>query len=593
MDIINEIEPLFSSPLGSHQIFGAQLLRLFVHFSGCEDTSDDDFMRMLSFTTLHWPRILNCDAWNGCWLSIVSRLVKYCSKKHLPQVECFLPAITECFMIHSSLQKDGESQAKCTTIPGVNQSLDTAAGKSVDVIKSSIKAIFRLAARMGSQSKACCSLHRLIQYCEPFARQNDVSGTILNVYSTIAKCIARAAPVDLLGKSSISGRMHIPQAESEFIYYLIDSIGPSIVPVTLASNQNAFLFIHYLAVISPKIVLPELFRISEKIFGSPAYQSQQGDVLHAIRGSIPALMLCNHTGTNFGVDVGQYISFIYSACVQAMSSGNHSIISAGILLTVSLLSHVPLNQTKCRLVSGAPDPSDFADAFVCNMLDFLANLPNLTGHVMSYFEGYVGRPVSRLAVVFFSEISSEALDVAVASIFRALNDSNPSSTAALIFGRFLSGAVMVSHPVFNRLLKLVTCKLDIQDETSASLLTHPVVTCTALEASTWITILCGALEHSGDAALSLISEIERIIIASLRSAEKKIYKSGAKLLSKLLRALSSVYPINYGPYDDAESVLNVPIGKRRLSSNRWYVPADVSMISCRNLMIKFLKHSEV
>ena len=152
---------------------------------------------------------------------------------------------------------------------------------------------------------------------------------------------------------------------------------------------------------------------------------------------------------------------------------------------------------------------------------------------------------------------------------------------------------MVSHPVFNRLLKIVAAKLHIQDETSASLLSHPVVTCTALEASAWITILCGALEHSGDAALPLIADIERIILASLRSAEKEVYKAGAALLGKLLRALSSVYPINYGPYDGAESLLSVPIGERKISPERWYVPADVTMICCRNLMIKFLKHAEV
>lgn len=595
VDVINEIEPLFSSPLGSHQMFGAQLLRLFAHFSAYDDNADadEDVVRILSLTALHWPRVLNCDTWNGSWLSILSRIIKYCNKKHLPQIECFLPTITECFMIHASFKKDGESEAKCTTIPGVNQSLDTAAGKSVDIIKCSIKAIFRLAARMGPESNACSSLHRLVQYCEPFARQNDVSGIIILVYTTLVKCIARAAPLDLLEKSTYSARMHIPEAEASFLHSLINSIAPSVVPVALSSNQNAFSLIHHIAVISPKTILPELFRISEKIYGNPAYQSQQSDVLHAIRGSIPALLLCNRSTTDPGVDVGQCVSFVYSACVQSMSSGNHSIISAGILLVVSLLSHVPLNEAKSRIVSGAPDPSEFAQSFVGNIVDFLSNLPSLTGHVMSYFESLVGRPVSRLAVVLFSDISPEALDASVEPIFRALSETNPSLTAALILGRILSGAVMVSHPVFNRLLKIVASKLQIQDEASASLLSHPVVTCTALEASSWITILCGALEHSGDAALPLIADIERIILASLRSAEKQIYKAGASLLGKLLRALSSVYPINYGPYDGAESLLNVPIGERKISPERWYVPADVAMICCRNLMIKFLKHAEV
>jgi hypothetical protein len=595
VDIINEIEPLFSSPLGSHQIFGAQMLRLFSHFSGFDGNADadEDIIRIVPLTALHWPRVLNCDSWNGCWLSILSRVIKYCNEKHLSQIECFLPTITECFMIHASFKKDGESEAKCTTIPGVNQSLDTAAGKSVDLIKCSIKAIFRLAARMGPESKACSSLRRLVQYCEPFARQNDVSGTIVQVYTTLVKCIARAAPMDLLENPASSARMHIPHAEAAFLHSLINSIAPSVVPVALSSNQNAFSLIHYLAVISPKTILPELFRISEKIYGNPAYQSQQIDVLHAIRGSIPALLLCNRSTADTGVDVGRCVSFIYSACVQSMCSGNHSIISAGILLVVSLLSHVPLNEAKCGIVPGAPDPSEFAQSFVGNIVDFVSNLPSLTGHVMSHFESLVGRPVSRLAVVLFSDISPEALDASVEPIFRALNEAHPSSTAALIFGRVLSGAVMVSHPIFNRLLKIVASKLEIQDEASTSTLSHPVVTCTALEASAWITVLCEALEHSGDAALSLITDIERIILASLRSAEKQIYKAGAALLSKLLRALSSVYPINYGPYDGAESLSSVPIGERKISPERWYVPADVSMICCRNLMTKFLKHAEV
>ncbi len=572
------------------------MLRLFAHFSGNEDDSDadDDIARTISFAALHWPRILNCDAWNGCWLSILSRAIKYCSKKHLPQLECFLPAITECFMNHASLKKDGESDAKCTTIPGVNQSLDTASGKSVNIISCSIKAVFRLAARTGSQSKACSSLRRLIQYCEPFARQNDVPANIVNVYTTLVKCIARAAPLDLLEQAApLSERMHIPEAEASFIHSIIDSIAPSIVPVALASNQNAFVLIHYLAVISPKSVLPELFRISAKIYGSPAYQSQQSDVLHAVRGAIPALLLCNRSCIDVGVDAGQCISFIYSVCVQAMSSGNHSLISAGILLVVSLVSHLPLNQDKCCAVPGVPDPSEFVHAFVGNFIDFLSNLPSLSGHIMSYFESYVGRPVSRLAIVLFSDISPETLDAAVAPVFQSLHGATPSSTAALIFGRFLSGAVMVSHAVLNRLLKLVAVKLDIQEEPGSGLLTHPVVTCPASEATAWITVLYGALEHSGAAALSFFPDIERIIVASLRSAEKKVFKAGAVMLSKLLRALSSVYPINYGPYAGAETLSNVPIGERQLSGERWYIPADAAMISCRNLMIKFLKHAEV
>ena len=573
------------------------MLRLFAHFSGNEDDSDADadVAHTVSFVALHWPRILNCDAWDGCWISILSRAIKYCSKKHLPQMECFLPAITECFMNHASLKKDGESDAKCTNIPGVNQSLDTASGKSVNVISCSTKAIFRLAARTGSQSKACSSLHRLIQYCEPFARQNDVPGNVATVYKTLVKCIARAAPLNFLEQATpLSGRMYIPEAEASFIHSLIDSIAPSIVPVALASNQNAFVLVHYIAVISPESVLPELFRISAKIYGSPAFQSQQSDVLHAVRGAIPALLLlCNRSSNDFGFDAGQCLSFSYSICVQAMSSGNHSLISAGILLVVTLLSHLPLNQAKCGAVPGVPDPSEFVHAFVGNFVDFLSNLPSLSGHIMSYFESYVGRPVSRLAIVLFSDISPEALEAAVATIFQALNGATPSSTAALIFGRFLSGAVMVSHPVLNRLLKLVATKLDIQEEPGSSPLTHPVVTCPASEAAAWITILFGALEYSGAAALSHFPDIERIIIASLRSAEKKIFKVGAELLSKLLRALSSVYPINFGPYAGADTLSNVPIGERQLSGERWYVPADAAMISCRNLMIKFLKHAEV
>jgi hypothetical protein len=595
VDVINEIEPLFVSPLGSHQIFGAQLLRLFAHFSCCEDDADadSDVTRMISFTALYWPRIMNCDSWNGCWLSLLSRVVKYCNKKHLPQIECFLPSIAECFMLHASLKKDSESEAKCSTIPGVNQSLDTSAGKSVDIIACSIKAIFRLAARTGSKSRASGCLHRMIQYCEPFARQNDVSANIVNVYKTLVKCIARSAPLNLLNHpASSTGRMHIPEAEPSFIHSLIDALAPSIVPVALSSNQHAFVLIHYMAVISPQSVLPELFRVCEKIYGSPAYQSQQVDALHAIRGSIPALLLCNRCSTGAAIDYGNYLTFAYSACIQAMNSGNHSLISAGILLVVSLLSHVPLNPAKCCSVSGTPDPSEFAHALLCSIVGFLSDIPILTGHALSYFESYVGRPVSRLAVVLFSEISPEALEAGIAPIFNALNDSKPSSTAALIYGRILSGAVMVSHPVLVRLLKIVVSNLDIQDEPGTSQLTHPTVTCTASEASSWMSILCGALDHSGDAALSLFPDFERIIIACLRSAEKKIFKSGAKLLNKLLRALSSVYPINYGPHAGAEFLSDVPVEKRQLSS-RWYVPSDIAMISCRNLMIKFLKHAEV
>ncbi len=495
-------------------------------------------------------------------------------------------------MLHASLKKDSESEAKCTMIPGVNQSLDAAAGKSVDITTCSIKAIFRLAARTGSHSRASGCLHRIIKYCEPFARQNDVSANIVNVYKTLVKCMARAAPLNLLDQAApLSERMYIPEAEPSFIHSLVDSLAPSIVPVALSSNQNAFVLIHYMAVINPQSVLPELFRVCEKIYSSPAYQSQQVDVLHAIRGSIPALLLCNRSNT--GGDIGPgFLTFAYSACIQAMNSSNHSLISAGILLVVSLLSHVPLNPAKCCSVSGAPDPSDFAHALLGSIVGFLSDLPILTGHAMSYFEGYVGRPVSRLSVVLFSDISPQALDAALKPIFNALNDSQPSSTAALIYGRILSGAIMVSHPVLTRLLKIVVANLNIQDELGSGLLTHPTVTCNASEASSWMIILCGALDHSGDAALSLFPDFERIIIACLRSAEKTIFKSGAKLLGKLLRALSSAYPINYGPYAGAEYLTDVPIEQRQLSG-RWYVPSDIAMISCRNLMIKFLKHAEV
>ena len=99
------------------------------------------------------------------------------------------------------------------------------------------------------------------------------------------------------------------------------------------------------------------------------------------------------------------------------------------------------------------------------------------------------------------------------------------------------------------------------------------------------------MDHSGDAALSLFPVFKRIIVVCLRSAEEK-FKNGSKLLSKLLRAFSSVYPINYGPHAGAEFLSDITLKKRQLSS-RWYVPFDVSMISCRNLMIKFWKHAEV
>jgi hypothetical protein len=138
-----------------------------------------------------------------------------------------------------------------------------------------------------------------------------------------------------------------------------------------------------MAVISPQSVLPELCRVCEKIYSSPAYQSQQVDVLHAIRGSIPALLLCIRCKTGADVDSGIFLSFAYSACIQAMNSGNHSLISAGILLIVSLLSHVPLNPAKCCSVAGAPDPSDFAHALLSSIVGFLSDLPILTGHVMS------------------------------------------------------------------------------------------------------------------------------------------------------------------------------------------------------------------
>jgi hypothetical protein len=105
-------------------------------------------------------------------------------------------------------------------------------------------------------------------------------------------------------------------------------------------------------------------------------------------------------------------------------------------------------------------------------------------------------------------------------------------------------------------------------------------------------ILCAVLEHSGDAALSRFPDFERIIIACLRSAENFFFKSGAKLLGKLLRALSSVYPINCGPHAGAEFLSDVSIEKRQLSG-RWYGPSDIAMLYCRNLMIKFLKHAEV
>ena len=174
----------------------------------------------------------------------------------------------------------------------------------------------------------------------------------------------------------------------------------------------------------------------------------------------------------------------------------------------------------------------------------------------------------------FSEISPEALDAALTPIFTALNDSVPSSTAASIYGRILSGAIMVSHPVLARPVKIAVSNLDIQDEPGTSLLTHPTVTCNASEASSWMIILCAVLEQYGDAALSLFPDFERIIIACLRSAKNFFFKSGAKLLGKLLRALSSVYPINCGPH---EFLSDVSIEKRQLSG-RWYVPSDIAMM---------------
>ena len=90
------------------------------------------------------------------------------------------------------------------------------------------------------------------QHVRAFARQNDVSANIVNAHKTLAKCIARAAPLNLLDQAApLTGRMYIPEAEPLFIHSLVDSLAPSIVPVALASKQNAFVLSHYMAVISP------------------------------------------------------------------------------------------------------------------------------------------------------------------------------------------------------------------------------------------------------------------------------------------------------------------------------------------------------
>ena len=79
-----------------------------------------------------------------------------------------------------------------------------------------------------------------------------MSANIVNAHKTLVKCIARAAPLNLLDQAApLTGRMYIPEAEPLFIHSLVDSLAPSIVPVALASKQNAFVLIHYMAVISP------------------------------------------------------------------------------------------------------------------------------------------------------------------------------------------------------------------------------------------------------------------------------------------------------------------------------------------------------
>jgi hypothetical protein len=70
------------------------------------------------------------------------------------------------------------------------------------------------------------------------------------------------------------------------------------------------------------------------------------------------------------------------------------------------------------------------------------------------------------------------------------------------------------------------------------------------------------LDHSGDAAASLFPVFKRIIVVCLRSAEEK-FKNGSKLLSKLLRAFSSVYPINYGPHAGAGFFSDITLDKRQ------------------------------
>jgi hypothetical protein len=50
-----KVSRFFPSPLGSHLLFGAQLLQVVAHFSGRDDNADadEDIVRILSFIALY------------------------------------------------------------------------------------------------------------------------------------------------------------------------------------------------------------------------------------------------------------------------------------------------------------------------------------------------------------------------------------------------------------------------------------------------------------------------------------------------------------------------------------------------------------